>query len=77
MARVWQTFKLRDNENLLKNRKNATIRTDLTNHKVVSLNEWLEARKQWSALNNPFLPFCRWVHTQFLRLGSYSIGTLQ
>ena len=34
-------------ENLLNHGDTDMTRTDLSNHKVVSLNEWLEARKQF------------------------------
>src|SRR6516165_174251 len=42
-----QNLKVSVNQNLLLNRNNDMIKTDLKNHKVVSANEWLEARKQF------------------------------
>jgi hypothetical protein len=46
MGQVWQNFQAsRLTKTSLKNRNKTMLRTDLTSHKVVSLNEWLEARK--------------------------------
>ncbi len=45
-GQVWQNFQAsRLTKTSLKNRNKTMLRTDLTSHKVVSLNEWLEARK--------------------------------